>query len=512
MSAERAAVYEGFQLGLEATIGTPVAAGKRLQSLTITPKPQEAVEAVMEQGYNYAVDTVTGKRHTGGGYKGRAAYNDIAYIFSSLLGACTPSTPAGNGTWTLDLDTPTSGTFTLTFNGQTTSALAFDIVAADLKTALEGISSTGVVTVTGGPGNTTAFTITFTGYLANTDLAITGNFASLVGGAAAAVTSATATTSRRWKWTPARQGGATPKAFTMVKGQSGQGAARFAHGMFNSLELTLNKAGATVSGNLLGKRYQEGLEVQSVVITEGAGGDTFTLTYGGQTTAAVAFDVAIADLQTALEAVSTIGTGNVLVAGSASNYVISIQGTLKNLVHTAITGLGTGCTVTVGNAATTATDVVLAPVVAEQIGWQAGATLAALVDLSNTVLEFKAQFGDHWEPQFYQDSSDDSFGGVAEKGLDLSGTLTLKKSTEGNADLQRTRARTARYFRVTATGPAIETGYNYLLQLTFALKFKEPDYADQDGAYAQVFGMVPVYAADLGGCVEVVVQNRVSSL
>lgn len=55
--------------------------------------------------------------------------------------------------------------------------------------------------------------------------------------------------------------------------------------------------------------------VQVVTIT--ATGGTFTLTYSGQQTAALPFDLSADDLRAALEALSRIGTGNVDVSGHA---------------------------------------------------------------------------------------------------------------------------------------------------------------------------------------------------
>jgi len=75
--------------------------------------------------------------------------------------------------------TGTAGTFTLTFSGQTTAALAFDATAADVKAALDALSTIGgvgaSVSVTGGPGDATGSTpyrVTFDGGpLAGTDVA-----------------------------------------------------------------------------------------------------------------------------------------------------------------------------------------------------------------------------------------------------------------------------------------------------------------------------------------------------
>lgn len=62
---------------------------------------------------------------------------------------------------------PTGGTFTLTFGGQTTSALNWNATAAQVQSALQALSSIGTnnALVTGGPGPGTAFTVEFTGTL-----------------------------------------------------------------------------------------------------------------------------------------------------------------------------------------------------------------------------------------------------------------------------------------------------------------------------------------------------------
>lgn len=51
------------------------------------------------------------------------------------------------------------------------------------------------------------------------------------------------------------------------------------------------------------------------VVTIAAAGGTFSLTYSGQRSGALAFDVSAAGLQGALEALSRIGAGNLAVSG-----------------------------------------------------------------------------------------------------------------------------------------------------------------------------------------------------
>jgi hypothetical protein len=80
----------------------------------------------------------------------------------------------------------TGGTFTASFGGQTTGALAWNVSAANLQAALQGLSSIGAdnVVVTGADGG--PYTITFSGALAGRDVAQITTTPSLTGGAGTA--------------------------------------------------------------------------------------------------------------------------------------------------------------------------------------------------------------------------------------------------------------------------------------------------------------------------------------
>lgn len=68
-------------------------------------------------------------------------------------------------------------------------------------------------------------------------------------------------------------------------------------------------------------------EVQTVTITGTPTGGTFTLTFAGQTTAALAYNAAASAVQTALRALVDIGPGNVNVTGSAGGpYTVTFVG------------------------------------------------------------------------------------------------------------------------------------------------------------------------------------------
>lgn len=81
--------------------------------------------------------------------------------------------PAINATQLIQQNA-TSGTFSLTYAGQTTAAIAYDATAAAVESALEALSNigSGDVTCTGGPLDDSAVQVEFTGALAATDVSL----------------------------------------------------------------------------------------------------------------------------------------------------------------------------------------------------------------------------------------------------------------------------------------------------------------------------------------------------
>lgn len=110
-------------------------------------------------------------------------------------------------------------------------------------------------------------------------------------------------------------------------------------------------------------------EVQTVTITGAPTGGTFTLTYSGQTTAAINWNApatGAGSVQTALQALSNIGAGNVTVTGGpgpATPYVVTFTGTLKdtNVVQMTATGSFTGGTSPAVGVTTTTSGVAQTP-------------------------------------------------------------------------------------------------------------------------------------------------------
>jgi hypothetical protein len=104
---------------------------------------------------------------TASGQPALAADTDIlAYILWLFHGAETVSPAGTNNVQTLTITgTPTGGSLTLTYDGRTTSTIAFNATNSAVQTALEALPNigTGGATVTGGPWPGTAMVVTFAG-------------------------------------------------------------------------------------------------------------------------------------------------------------------------------------------------------------------------------------------------------------------------------------------------------------------------------------------------------------
>jgi hypothetical protein len=95
---------------------------------------------------------------------------------------------------TVRVTNATGGTFTLTFNGQTTTPLAFNSTAAQIDTALQALSNVGAdnIQTSGGPINTATVNVFFRRALGQANQApLTADASGLTGSSSPAVTTAT---------------------------------------------------------------------------------------------------------------------------------------------------------------------------------------------------------------------------------------------------------------------------------------------------------------------------------
>lgn len=88
-----------------------------------------------------------------------------------------------------------------------------------------------------------------------------------------------------------------------------------------------------------------GADVQTITITGTPTGGTFTLTFNGATTTPLAFNASTAAVQTALQALGTIGASNATVTGTAgTSYVVTFAAALAGVVQPLIQADGSSLT------------------------------------------------------------------------------------------------------------------------------------------------------------------------
>lgn len=186
---------------------------------------------------------------------------------------------------------PDGGTFTLTHGVNTTAGIAFNAANSAVKSAMvsAGIGASGDLTVAGSNGG--PYTVTFTGDFAGTNVAQM-----------------------------------TASAAGLTKTGSGT---------------------AVVATTVPGAAEPATDEQQTITVT--ATGGTFTVTYSGQTTGALAHDISAADLKIALEGLSNIDPDDLTVTLNAGVYTVTFGGTLA---ATDVAQMTTTVTSLVGSAGT----------------------------------------------------------------------------------------------------------------------------------------------------------------
>jgi hypothetical protein len=93
----------------------------------------------------------------------------------------------------------------------------------------------------------------------------------------------------------------------------------------------------TVTGRTLGSGTDE---IQTIEIDDDCSGGTFTLTYAGQTTGALAHNASAAVVEAALEALSTLGLGTATVTGASPIWTVTFTGTKSQTSMALIVGDG----------------------------------------------------------------------------------------------------------------------------------------------------------------------------
>jgi hypothetical protein len=262
------------------------------------------------------------------------------------------ATPASNSSQSVTLGTTQTGdTFSLTLGADTTAPIAVGATAAAVQAALVAAIGAGNCTVSGSAGG--PYTVTFTGALARQDIEL------MVGGGIGLNNEQTITLS----------GGVAGDQLVLTL--SGQATAALPYNATAAqVQSALEALAAVGAGNVtvtgsgpwvcefIGSLTETAVpaitgvcgqnEQQSVSLDPSVTGGTFTLSFGGETTTAIAYNATPPAVQSALAALAVIGGGSVSVtAGTPSGWLVQFTANLENAKQALMTGSGTGLVGTV---------------------------------------------------------------------------------------------------------------------------------------------------------------------
>ena len=88
------------QIGLETTMGTAIAAGKKLGSIGFSFSPAPEIQVFTAAGNKYPSVASLNNEITEFDIDGSLTYTEIVYLLSGILEKVTPVTASGASTWT----------------------------------------------------------------------------------------------------------------------------------------------------------------------------------------------------------------------------------------------------------------------------------------------------------------------------------------------------------------------------------------------------------------------------
>jgi hypothetical protein len=319
----------------------------------------------------------------------------------------------------------------------------------------------------------------------------------------------------------------TPKTYTIEQGSSYR-AMRFAYGLVSGLTLTMNREECTLSGSMFGQALTDdvNMSTNATISLLGVGtvsGGTFTLAVGAGTSAALDWDFTAAEIQTALEAVATIGVGNVVCTGGPAPLVavvIEFVGTLSQTPITivvdnaSLAGGGTmAVTPTFVGVAPTYIDLV--PVTSPQVLVSIAATQAALAAATPLARSFAVTtaIDSRWGPVWVLNGAT-SFAGHVETAPSVSFSTLLEADDEGMALLPKLRTGDTVWLQIKATSTTMVTGViPYSLIIQAATKITDMgDFSDEDGVYATEYTLTCVHDPTWGKAFTIAVCNDIATL
>lgn len=314
-------------------------------------------------------------------------------------------------------------------------------------------------------------------------------------------------TAYSWTWTRNGLTWPTPRGWTVERGviNGGDPIDLATYFLINNLTMEFNRTSdQSVGGSAIARAF----DVTTYYFTGNAKytltaaaspptAGTYTLTVGGQTTAAIAFGATPAAVQAAIELLSSVGTGNVKVTLTTAGPTTATANTVYTVEYvgalgqTAVTQTGTFTGLTPSNSIASASVTAGAPltaldnvpILAGQVDVYVDPTSGA-IGTTKLLRDFVYSYesGEQLDMFWPLNTALPSFGGHTLTKPDPTVTLTLGNDPTGRAYYANMRASTSNFIRLQATGPVISGANNYRLRIDSHGKvYGPPGRGDQNG-------------------------------
>ena len=337
---------------------------------------------------------------------------------------------------------------------------------------------------------------------------------------------------KKWRYIPSA-GDADPfRLFTLQRGSKQRGR-QVNDVLFNSIQITLTRQGANISGAIIGKAVTPGItmnlernEVQTLSKTGTPTAGTFTLTYSGQTTAAIAWNATAATIKAALEALSNIAVGDVSVSGGPlpnTAVVITFKGALANtnvgalvVDSTSVTG-GTFAIATTTEGNVGASEITQMPISGSQINVSLDDTFAGL-GATQLVDNFSVQINlpEKYDTKRVLNRSLASWKEPVEKAMEPTVVLILEANSYSDALYAAAKDENlpTQYLRVDALGieiPTTSDNYEWVFDAPLKLQAATEN-GDQSGVDSYTFTFQIVEDDEMGSFFDTYFVNDIASL
>lgn len=302
------------------------------------------------------------------------------------------------------------------------------------------------------------------------------------------------------EWDPLNWNGLVPKPFTVESGGFVQ-ARRMPYGIVKSLGMEGSRDGVTLSGDMLGQKITENhtltggtAEVQTLSKTGTVSAGTFTISYMGETTAALAFGASNATVLAALEALPNIDTGDVALGGGPVNttpVTITFAGRyafsdvpLMTVDSALLTGGGSyGIVQSTPGAPPTETSYV--PISADDWDFYLDTTAAGWGGTKLTrCFAWNWRISDMYGPVWPGNTSNPSWADIVDLAPGTEFGFRVEGNSTGLGFLTQLRSGDLVFPRIKCTGPTLGAS-TYMAALDFAVEITGiTDDEDEDGVYA----------------------------